>query len=162
MNFFNTFLEWLSNTPIGVAIRENGTLFPWLECTHVVAIATVLGTIAIVDLRLLGYRAHRKSADRLIVELLPYTWGAFVVAVLSGLLLFSSNAVGYAHDMRFQFKMALIVLAGINMAVFHATAYKRINEWDEVIPTPGAAQTAGALSLGLWVGVAFLGRWVGF
>lgn len=162
MNFFDTFLEWLSNTSVAEAIRSGGTYFPWLECIHVVAIALVLGTIAIVDLRLVGYRSHRKSANRLIVEMLPFTWGAFVVAAISGLLMFSSNAVTYAHDMRFQFKMLLIVLAGINMAVFHSTTYRRIHEWDEVIPTPSAARTAGVVSLCLWVAVAFLGRWMGF
>lgn len=162
MNSLDTFFEWLSNTSVAEAIRNGGTYFPWLECIHVVAIALVLGTIAIVDLRLLGYASHRKSANRLIAELLPFTWVAFVVAAISGLLMFSSNAVGYAHDTRFQFKILLIALAGINMAVFHTTTYRRINEWDEAIPTPSAARTSGALSLCLWIAVAFLGRWVGF
>ncbi len=162
MNSFDTFLEWLSNTAVAEAIRNGGSYFPWLECIHVVAIALVLGTIAIVDLRLVGYRSHRKSANLLIAELLPYTWGAFVVAAISGLLMFSANAVGYAHDTRFQFKILLIVLAGINMAVFHTTTYRRIHEWDEAIPTPSPARTAGVVSLCLWIAVAFLGRWVGF
>ena len=162
MTFLDPYLERLANTALAEAIRGGATLFPWLESIHVLAIAVVVGTITIVDIRLLGYRAHRKSAGRLIVELLPYTWVAFVVAVIAGALLFSSNAVGYAHNAQFQVKMAAIVLAGINMAAFHATAYRRIAEWDETHPPPLKARLAGATSLCLWIGVIVLGRWVGF
>ena len=162
MTFLDPYLERLANTAFADAIRSGATLFPWLESIHVLAITFVVGTIAIVDLRLLGFRAHRKSARRLIVELLPYTWAAFVVAVIAGALLFSSNAMGYAHNAQFQLKLALIVLAGVNMAVFHSTAYRRIAEWDETHPPPLRARVAGATSLCLWIGVIFLGRWVGF
>jgi len=162
MTFFDPYLERLSSASFAEAIRSGATLFPWLEAVHVLAITFVVGTIAIVDLRLLGYRAHRKSARRLIVELLPYTWAAFVLAVIAGVLLFSSNALSYAHNAQFQAKLALIALAGINMAVFHLTAYRRIADWDEMHPPPLRARIAGATSLGLWISVIFLGRWVGF
>lgn len=162
MSFLDPYLEQLSSAPFAVAISHGATLFPWLECLHVLAISLVVGTILIVDLRLLGYAAHRRSADRLIVELLPYTWAAFAVAVISGVLMFASNAASYAHNVQFQWKLALILLAGINMAVFHLTAHRRIVDWDERHPPPPAARLAGATSLFLWTGVIFLGRWVGF
>jgi hypothetical protein len=162
MELLNHYLELLTNTPFAIAIATGASLFPWLECIHVVAIATVVGTIAIVDLRLLGYRAHRKSAGRLIDELLPYTWAAFGIAAISGLLLFSSNAVNYADNIHFQIKMGLMLLAGINMAIFHLTAHRRVDEWDEVHPPPSSVRAAGAISLCLWTVVIFMGRWVGF
>lgn len=162
MTFLDPYLEQLSNAPFAVAISHGAILFPWLECIHVLAIALVVGTIAIVDLRLLGYASHRRSADRLIVELLPYTWVAFGIAVLTGVLMFSSNAASYAHNAQFQLKLALILLAGINMAAFHLTVYRQIVEWDERHPPPTTARLAGAASLFLWTGVIFLGRWVGF
>jgi len=162
MSFLDLYLERLSSAPFAVAISHGATLFPWLECIHVLAITLVVGTIAIVDLRLLGYPAHRRSARRLIVELLPYTWVSFGIAAVTGVLMFASNAASYAHNVQFQLKLALIVLAGINMAAFHLTVYRQIAEWDELHPPPLAARAAGAASLCFWTGVVFLGRWVGF
>ena len=162
MSDFDLYRERLSNVPFARAISDGATLFPWLECLHVLAIALVVGTIAVVDLRLLGYPAHRKSADRLIVELLPYTWVAFGIAAITGGLMFVSNAASYAHNVHFQWKLALILIAGINMAVFHLTLHRRIAEWDALHPPPVAVRAVGAMSLSLWIGVVFLGRWIGF
>jgi hypothetical protein len=133
-----------------------------LECVHVVAIAVVVGTITIVDLRLLGYRSHRRGVRQLVRDLVPYTWAGFGVAVLAGGLLFLSNAPKYAHNTQFQLKMLVILAAALNMALFHLTIYRRVAEWDQRSPPPAAARIAGATSLGLWVTVIFLGRWVGF
>ncbi len=156
------YLEKIVSLPISEAIAFGSALFPNLESLHVVAITLVLGTIAIVDLRLLGFQSHRPGIQKLISELLPYTWGAFAVAAVSGTFLFISNAPTYAHNIYFQAKFVLIALAGINMAIFHMTAFKTINDWDLEIPPPTAARIAGGLSLTMWIGVIFLGRWVGF
>src|SRR2546428_11009714 len=89
-------LEWLQATPVAKAISENEILFPWIESVHVLAIVLVVGTISIVDLRLIGVASLDRAVDRLMRDLLPYTWGAFVVAAITGALLFSSNATTYA------------------------------------------------------------------
>ena len=156
--FFNA----LGDTSIAVAIREGATTFPWIESVHVLAITLVVGTIAIVDLRLIGYPSHRRGARKLITELLPYTWAAFAVAVIAGLLLFVSAASAYAHNSQFQAKMLMILAAGSNMVIFHLSAYRRIADWDDALPPPPAVRAAGGLSLFFWIVVIFLGRWVGF
>ncbi|MEP7349915.1 MAG: DUF6644 family protein [Sphingorhabdus sp.] len=158
----NTILQQIYDLPVSAAIRENVNAFPVLESFHVLAIALVFGTILIVDLRLVGWASHRGSAQRLIAELLPYTWVAFVLAIISGTLMFISNAPAYANNTQFLLKLVAIAVAGLNMAVFHMTAFRKIAEWDESMPTPRAARTAGILSLILWVLVIFLGRWIGF
>jgi hypothetical protein len=161
MNVDSTF-EFLASTPLARAISQGAVAFPLLECVHVVAIAVVVGTITIVDLRLLGYRSHRRGVRQLVRDLVPYTWAGFGVAVLAGGLLFLSNAPKYAHNTQFQLKMLVILAAALNMALFHLTIYRRVAEWDQRSPPPAAARIAGATSLGLWVTVIFLGRWVGF
>lgn len=158
----DTLFQTIYDTPMAAAIRENTSYFPWLESFHVLAITLVFGTICIVDLRLLGYRSHRKGARQLIVDLLPFTWVAFAVAILTGSLMFASNAVAYSHNAQFQWKMIAIVAAGLNMAVFHLTAYRRIGDWDDAPRPPAAARIAGASSLLLWILVIFFGRWIGF
>ena len=156
------FLQGLNDSAIGTGIRESGLLFPSIETVHVLMATTVVGTIAIVDLRLIGYGSHRKGARQLILDLLPFTWVAFALAAVTGSLLFTSNATGYAANVPFIAKMCVLLLAGINMAVFHVTAYRRIAEWNDTLPPPAAVRIAGASSLALWIVVVFLGRWIGF
>jgi len=158
----DTLFQQLYDSPLSAAIRENNAAFPWIESLHVLAITLVFGTISVVDLRLIGYPAHRRGARQLIVDLLPYTWAAFGLAVASGGLLFASNAVAYAHNSQFQWKMLTILAAGANMVFFHLTAYRRIIDWDDALPPPLAAKIAGATSLALWILVIFFGRWIGF
>jgi hypothetical protein len=156
------FIASIGQSSLAEAIQFSPTAFPWIESTHVLALSIVVGAILIVDLRLIGIGAHRRGARRLIVELLPFTWVAFVVAVVSGGLMFISNASMYWDSSVFLAKMVAIALAGLNMAVFHLTAHRRIADWDEVIPPPAAARLAGVVSLCLWVVIVFLGRWIGF
>ena len=84
------------------------------------------------------------------------------MAVCSGALLFSSNATHYWGTVPFRAKMLLIILAGINMMVFHATIHRSIDAWGRQPRTPRAAKISGAVSLGLWIGVVTFGRWIGF
>ncbi|HMI19153.1 MAG TPA: DUF6644 family protein [Sphingomonas sp.] len=156
------FFQTLNDLPISVAIREGESYFPWLESLHVLCIVTVVGTIAIIDLRLLGLPAHKRSVRQLTLELLPFTWVAFVLAVVFGSLLFLSNATTYAYNTQFQCKMALMLLAGLNMAAFHLVTQRNMHLWDELSETPTAAKVAGFSSLALWIGVVFFARWVGF
>lgn len=156
-------LGWLQATPIASAIAENEILFPWIELVHVLAIVLVVGTISIVDLRLLGVASLDLKARRVMHDVIPYTWGAFGVAALTGSLLFSSDAVHYAHNRLFEGKLVLLALAGLNMAVFHIIGIRDIGNWDkEYGKTPAAAKAAAAISLLLWIGVVALGRGIGF
>ena len=155
-------LTALQQTPFATAIVEGSYLFPVIESIHVAAVVTVVGTISIVDLRLIGLAAHTRSIRQLMRQVLPLTWGAFAIALASGFLLFASKAVDYAANTPFRFKMALLLLAGVNMAVFHMTTYRSADGWDELTRTPGAAKAAGLSSLAIWVGVICFGRWIGF
>jgi len=155
-------LQTIYDSALATAIRQGETSFPWLEAVHVLAITMVVGTILIVDLRLIGYAGHRRSARRLILDLLPYTWVAFAAAVITGSLMFASNATKYAANDPFVIKMIVLAVAGINMAVFHLGAYRRIDAWDVALPPPTSARIAGISSLCLWISVVVLGRWIGF
>ena len=157
----NGFLTALQDTPVATAILEGDDLFPWIETIHVLAVVTVVGTISIIDLRLIGVAAHTKSVQRLMRQLLPLTWSAFSIALLAGLLMFSSKAVKYAANVPFRIKMLLLLAAGINMIIFHFVTYRTVDAWDEG-RTPTAARVAGFLSLSLWIVVIIFGRWIGF
>lgn len=156
-------LKALEATSVATAIAEGESLFPWIESLHVLAITLVVGTIVIVDLRLLGLASLDRAVTRLTRDVLPCTWAAFAIALLTGGLLFSSKAATYAHNFYFQAKLVFLVLAGINMLIFHLFASRGIERWGAlgaVIPAP--ARIAGAISLLVWMGVVTFGRWVGF
>ncbi|MEA3149753.1 MAG: hypothetical protein QOD56_692 [Gammaproteobacteria bacterium] len=159
------FLVAAEHTSLAAAMRgELGGewLFPIVETLHVISLAMVFGSIVMVDLRLVGATSRNSTVSRLSAEVLPYTWGAFICAAITGTLLFVSKAHVYFHNLQFQLKFVCMFLAGVNMAVFHFGVYRRVLEWDERHFPPRAARLAGALSIALWIGVIFFGRWIGF
>jgi hypothetical protein len=156
------FLHWLEASSPAVAISESSWLFPGIESVHVLAIALVVGSITMLDLRLLGVTLRDRPAAELTAEILPWTWSSFVVAACSGALMFSSNATHYWGTVPFRAKITLLALAGLNMAVFHATTYRSVEVWGRQRQTPRAAKVSGGISLALWIGVVTLGRWIGF
>jgi hypothetical protein len=147
-------LRSLEATALATAVRENESLFPWVESVHVLAITLVVGSIAIFDVRLMGLASRDRALARVASEVLPCVWAAFGVAAISGALLFSSNAFTYAHNSYFQAKLAFLVLAGLNMAAFHLFVGHAADS--------RGARIAGALSLALWICVVAFGRWTGF
>ena len=153
---------WLEESPLGLAITESEWLFPAIETVHVLALALVFGSIAMLDLRLLGVSNRDRGVVQLAEDTLPWTWSAFVVAAITGALMFVSAATSYYDNLPFRIKLVLLALAGLNMAIFHFTAYRAAHDWNFTFPTPQAARIAASLSLLFWIGVVVAGRWIGF
>jgi len=158
---FQQLLTGLQEAPFAQAIAEGSYLFPWIESVHILAVVTVVGSVSILDLRLIGVDAHVKSLRRLMRQVLPVTWVAFAVAVPSGFLMFASKAVKYSENWPFRIKMLLLIAAGLNTLVFHRFVHRGGEHWDEG-PTPRAAKIAGYASISLWIGIVAFGRWIGF
>lgn len=154
--------QQMNDSALSDWLRSSLKAMPTVEAIHVMAIVTVIGTIFIVDLRLLGYPNTQRSFSRLHHELLKWTWWAFILAVITGVLLLMVNAVTYHRNTAFWIKMVLIALAGINMLVFERVTAKSVASWDKGVSPPPAARAAGAISLVLWITVIFVARWIGF
>jgi len=150
----------LENWPLSQVIAATNW-FPLIESIHVIALTLVLGTILWVDLRLLGLGLLPLRVSVLNRELIPWTWGAFVVAFLTGVAMFITRASGHMENPAFLWKLVLLALAGANMAYFHFRLYKQIDRRDAAVPPPAALKLAGGLSLLFWSGVTLAGRWVG-
>ena len=151
---------WLEGLPLASYIGE-GWLFPFLESIHVLTGTFVVGSILMVDLRLLGLAAHRYPVSRIVKEIVPWTYGACVLSVVAGFGLFITRAGHYAANPAFQIKMALLVLAGLNMGIFHLVTVRGISRWDDAVRPTTGARFAGGCSLLLWIGVMLSGRWSG-
>ena len=154
-------LKSLEDSGLASAIRNSSYWFPSLEAIHVMALSLVLGTITVVDLRMLGLTSKGRSAERVSMELLRWTWAGFAVAVLSGFIMFTTNARVYAHNTAFQIKLVLLALAGLNMLTFHFTAARSMRRWDRQ-SAPAIGKVAATLSLVLWIAIVFAGRVIGF
>ncbi len=156
------FCQWLENTPLGKFIAQSTWAFPTIESIHVFCLVVVVGTIVIVDLRLLGVASPGRAVSKVSDDVLPITWSCFVLAAITGSLLFSSKATHYLDNWPFKIKMMLLALAGANMLFFHFKTYASVAQWDNDVRAPSAARMAGALSLAFWIGVVVFGRWIGF
>ena len=154
-------MQVLEHKPFAVAIAESTWMFPCFETIHVMALTLVVGTVAMMDLRLLGIGSKDRSISELTASVLPWTWSAFAVAATAGLLLFSSKAATYYVNIPFRVKMVCLVFAAVNMLVFHFVTERDLATWDRG-RTPTGARVAGIVSLVLWVVIVATGRWIGF
>jgi len=155
-------MEWLQATSLAVFIHQTKWVFTTIEVIHVIAISAVISSIAVVDLRLLGLASTRRPFSELSREILPYTWTAFVIAVITGSLMFISQAAQYFVTPTFWIKMAIMAAAGINMFIFEFITVRGVKEWDPTPSPPLPARLAGGISLACWVLVFVFGRWTGF
>lgn len=151
----------LEASALGEALRQSLWLYPSIEIVHITGIALLFGSIAVLDLRLLGF-SREMSVKKLARHVLPWTAASFLLIVPSGLLMFTAHASDYISSPVFAVKMCLIMAAGLNAALFHAVTFRAADVWDaeemRKLPPPPSARIAGAVSLVLWVAVIACGR----
>jgi hypothetical protein len=152
------FFEWCEATWVGNAIRESSWLFPIIEAFHLVAFAIIGGMILVVDLRLLGVGDRSASVVPLARSVQPWLLGGIAVMIPSGILLFLSESIKCYYSFPFWVKMWSLLLA----LTFMFTLRRRVLAADPAALAPLWRKSAGALSLLLWSGVAWGGRWIGF
>ena len=162
MDNVGRFMSWLESLPLAVFINESEWAFAAIESVHVIALALVLGTIAVVDLRLLGLAWANRPYTEVSREVLPWTWGAFVFSVATGSLMFITQAPAYYVNVAFRLKMLLLLLAGMNMLIFELITARAAAQWDRGTPIPPAGKIAATLSLAFWIAIIFFGRRIGF
>ena len=144
------------------AISDFNQTWAVIQSLHLIAMATLVASITAFDLRLLGVAMTRVPISRLGHRLLPATWFAFGLLILTGGTMFVEKAISYCENWVFIAKMGLILVAGLNMAVFQFSVYCSVTKWDADAATPLSAKLAGSTSVLLWAGVVVAGRWIGF
>lgn len=155
-------MDWLQHRPFAVNIAESTWMFPTLETLHVLAVSVVVGSVALMDLRLLGVLGRERPISQVIAASWKWTWIAFAFALTAGGLLFCSKASTYFVNVPFRLKIASLAVAGVNMLVFHAVTARGMPQWDVGATPPAAARLAAGLSLVLWIIMVASGRWIGF
>jgi hypothetical protein len=151
----NSFLRWLVNSPWSHLINRYEWAFPAIQSVHFIGFAVSIGTIAMVDLRLLGFGMRRQAPAELAADLDRWTLLGIAMMLVTGFLMFSTDAVTYHNNPSFQFKMTCFMVA----LIFHFTIHRRA-----VRPGAGpvGAKLTAATSLLLWTAVLAAGRMIAF
>jgi hypothetical protein len=156
------FCQWLDQTVVGSTIRQSLWLFPAIETVHLLGMAALVATITLLDLRLLGWAMPQRRISEVTARLLPWAWLGFVVQVVTGVLLFSSEAVKIYGNPAFRLKMLLLLLAGIQALIFQTVVSRKLPAWDDRPMLPLIARVMGLISILLWLGIVSAGRFIGF
>jgi hypothetical protein len=154
--------QLLYDSQIGTAIRESDYAFSIFESFHVLGITLLVGTIAILDLRMLGIILRPIPITRIARTIFPLTWSGFAVMFCSGFLLFWAEAAKNYSNPAFRVKLILLALVGLNPLIFHTTIYRRVHEWESQELSPWRARAAAVASLTLWSGVIVAGRTIAY
>lgn len=154
--------QWIYATHFSTAIREAPYWFPIIEGVHTLGITAVFGTIAVLDLRLLGMVMKQEPVTRVARQVLPWTWAGFAVMFVSGVLLSIAEAATNYFNWAFRIKLILLLLVGLNPLIFHLGVYRKVSSWDLASVTPPRARAAAVCSLTLWAGIIVAGRLIAY
>lgn len=158
MSYLFPFFKWCDGTWVAETIRGSKYLFPIIEAIHLLGLTVLLGIMVIISLRLFGFILQHESTRDLATDLRPYTWTSIITMLVTGFLLFSSEALKCYDSPSFRFKMACLILA----LIFQVTVYHKATTSDRVDASPGYARVTAILALALWFGVGVGGRAIGF
>jgi hypothetical protein len=147
---------------IGTALRDSQFWFPALILVHLIGLTIAGGTVVFWDLRLLGVGLRRAPVSQVGASLLPWTWAGFAVMFVSGSMLVAMEAGRLYSNIFFRMKILFLILAGLNVLVFHRTVYRGVSAWDQERVAPVRARMAGGLSLLLWFSILACGRAIGY
>ena len=156
---FDATLALLAQSPPAELVRDTRYAFPLVNAAHLVGLATLFGSILALDLRLLGL--FRSVPAQPLAQVLPFvSLGGLVLAVLTGLLLFSVEPHLYAANAAFLTKVTLVALG-----VIHAASLRFSPDWHAMLHHGTAhprLRVSAALSLTIWTGAIFAGRMIAF
>ena len=152
-------LAWLQASTLASAMKHGVWLYPIVETVHIVGFVLLVGAVAMFDLRVLGL-GRALPVRALARHLLPWSVGSLVLVVPSGVALFATGPQEFFANRAFLLKLVLIGAAGVNAALFHVGAYRRVDQWPGRAPAP--ARVHALVSLLLWVGVIASGRLIAY
>ena len=160
--YFLPFFERLAESPWSAGLHESEIAYSLIESFHVWSLCLFFGMTILFDLRLLGWIMRDVPVSEVIRRLQPWTIAGFVLMVISGTLLVLAIPVRSYQNIFFRGKMLLLLLAGLNVLIFHSRVFPSVAKWDVDATPPRRARIAGALSLVLWIGIVVSGRMIAY
>jgi len=151
MNAILNFGSWLQNTQWALSITGSDWAYPFVQLIHFSGLSLWVGTILIVDFRLLGIGRDRQTPAELSDAVFAWGWTGFGIAFIGGFMLFACSAETYLRNPAFLVKLGLLVPAGL---IWHIFVQRKTRNWNTSLELPRAARIAGLVELLLWVSVA--------
>jgi hypothetical protein len=151
----------LADTPWSIALHESLYMYAITESTHVLSIMLFVGTIAMVDLRLLGISYIKVPVSQMLSKMLPWTVAGFVLLVITGGMLFLAIPIRTYHSIWFRLKCLVILIAAVNIAIFTFKVERDKAAWD-LGEVPRKAKVCAAISLCAWACVIVFGRLIAY
>ena len=155
------FLVYLETSGLATLMRQSQWLYPFVEIAHILGFVTLVGSVAMLDLRLLGC-SRSLPVSGMARHLLRWSLGSLLLVVPSGLMMFSAHATEFADNTAFRVKLLLLVTAAANAAWFHQTSFRSVGDWNTKVAPPLQSRIAAGVSLALWIGVICCGRLIAY
>lgn len=152
------FCDWLSNTPLSLKVQTVLWIIPAVQTIHILCVAIVMSTMAMLDLRLAGLTGRSQPVSRAVSRWVPWVWGTLPVMLLTGSILIIGEPTRELMNPYFRAKMAMLATV-IVITLLVYIRNKDVGYWEK---RAIAAKFAGSLSLLLWVGVVTAGRWIAY
>jgi hypothetical protein len=156
------FSDWLSQTPVSTTIQTVGWVIPMVQSIHILAIAIVMSSVVVVDLRLMGLMGHTQSISGLARRFLPWVWWSLLVLLVTGAILIIAEPRRDLLNPVFQAKMALLVVAMAVTALFQRTVARNMEIWDLSPEKRSGAWVTAVVSLLVWTAIIGCGRWIAY
>ena len=152
------FFQWCYATPMAETIRDSTWLFPVIEAVHLLGFGLTAGAVLMIELRLLGFGIKQQPVATLAANAEPWLIGGIALMFASGIPLAMSEAMKAYYSFAFWVKMSSLFL----VLLYTFTLRRRITRNDLILDRPRRARLMAVMSLTLWFGVAWGGRWIGF
>jgi hypothetical protein len=156
-----TWVAKLADTPWSIGLHESLYMYAITESTHVMSIMLFVGTIAMIDLRLLGVSYRQVPVSQMLSRMLPWTISGFVLLVITGGMLFLAIPIRTYHSLWFRLKCLMILIAAVNIFIFTFKVERDKAHWD-LGPVPRKSKICAAVSLSAWACVIIFGRLIAY
>jgi len=151
-------IEWIDDSWLAHTMRDFQWAFPSAEALHFIGLCLLIGAVAVMDLRLLGFA--KSVPIQTVHRLVPWAWAGFAINLTTGILFFFAQPNFYVPNMAFRIKLVLILLAGANALWFQLAADRELEALAAGADAPSKMKAMAGISLALWIGVICFGRFI--
>jgi hypothetical protein len=156
------FCAWLEQTQLSQAMQVHTWIVPAVQTVHILAIAAVMSSVLMLNLRLLGVTGRDQPLAGVSARFRPVIWWTLPILLVSGSMLIVGEPVRSLENAFFQIKMLLLITVIIVTLGYQAPLNKDARFWEATNTRRGAIKLIAAFSLLLWVGIVCAGRWIAY
>lgn len=157
-----TFSEWLAATPLSTLIQNVPWIIPTVQTIHILSIAIVMSSVFMVDLRIFGVISRTETLAAVAQRFMPWIWWTLIVLLLSGSALIIGEPERSLGNPAFILKMSMLCTVLILTLTFQRGLRRDVQFWGKSAGRRIGARLIAAVSLCLWVGIVFAGRWIAY